>query len=80
VFNNWVFLAILHTRPNQSSSLILQISKMMMLSSKALAALLLASHGVLAQQVPGNIIPYDNLGLSSACFDAVNSTVSACPA
>jgi hypothetical protein len=53
---------------------------MMMLSSKALAALLLASHGVLAQQVPGNIIPYDNLGLSSACFDAVNSTVSACPA
>jgi hypothetical protein len=53
---------------------------MMMLSSRALPALLLASHGVLAQQVPGNIVSYNNMGLSSACFDAVNSTVSACPA
>ncbi|KAH7317115.1 LysM domain-containing protein [Stachybotrys elegans] len=52
----------------------------MLSSSRVLAALLFAFHGVLAQQLPGYTVPYNELGLSSACFDAVNSTVSACPA
>ncbi|KAI2684556.1 hypothetical protein DTO013E5_2969 [Penicillium roqueforti] len=32
------------------------------------------------QQLDGYQMPYDNLGLSDACFDAVNTTVTSCPA
>ena len=32
-----------------------------------------------AQQFEGYVIPYDNLGLSDACFAAINTTVSSCP-
>ncbi|KAJ5603315.1 hypothetical protein N7537_006271 [Penicillium hordei] len=32
------------------------------------------------QQFDGYEMPYDDLGLSDACFDAVNTTVSSCPA
>ncbi|KAJ5184409.1 hypothetical protein N7472_009249 [Penicillium cf. griseofulvum] len=43
----------------------------------AWAALALFANG---QQFDGYEMPYDDLGLSSACFDAVNTTVSSCPA
>jgi len=35
---------------------------------------------VRAQQFDGYVIPYDNLGLSDACFAAINTTVTSCPA
>lgn len=41
------------------------------------AALALFVNG---QQFDGYEMPYDDLGLSDACFDAVNTTVSSCPA
>lgn len=47
---------------------------------KVLATLLLAVLSVNSQQLPGYFVPYDELGLSSACFNAVNTTVTACPA
>ena len=42
----------------------------------------MGSFGMLVtyQQLDGYQMPYDNLGLSDACFDAVNTTVTSCPA
>jgi hypothetical protein len=41
-------------------------------------ALLAAS--VASQQIPGSLFEHETLGFSDSCFNAVNTTVSSCPA